>query len=955
MENNFSFEEGSDMSYEDNDSAFPSPVRLSPPGQNDIYEQERRVEEEEEENERPVETIVIPSDSEAYLNLNTNATTRGDAQAYVELNELQGNTWQETSRWVGYEENFNPAKGKWGPSHVSYLTFKSLLQVRKTMSSGAVIFDLNATSLSAVAEKVADELLNKNEIRASDRDDLLRALLMKRSQSAEPVVTPSGDIEMQTFSVIKKRDSSDNMEASVVLSGVLDFLQKPVVAFVRLSDSVVMESALECPVPVRFVFVLVGPSASGIDYSESGRAMGALMADWVFCLEAFLAKTDKELTNAIADFMDCSIVIPPTEIQDKAMLEPVINFQKKMLRDRLRPSDTRLAFGDRLKVEEPAVGPREDPLARTGYPFGGMVKDVKRRYRHYLSDFTDALNPQVLAAVIFIYFAALSPAITFGGLLADKTDKMMGVSELMVSTSVQGIIFCLIAAQPVLVIGFSGPLLVFEEAFYSFCKNQNVEYIVGRVWVGMWLIVIVVIIVAVEGSFLVRFISRFTQEIFSILISLIFIYETFNKLIKIFQTHPLILNYDHLNDSLDNPFKALVKPHLEHVPGGNLTVHEMETERPYPNTALLSMCLMFGCFFIAFFLRQFKNGHYFPGPLRRLIGDFGVPIAIFIMIAVDISIEDAYTQKLVVPKGIQVSNPDKRGWFISPRGERQEFPVWMMFGCCVPAVLVFILIFLESQITTLIVSKPERKMVKGSGFHWDLLVLVTMGGIGSIFGVPWLSAATVRSVTHANALTVMTKGPKPEIEKVIEQRISGLLVAVLVGVSIFMEPILKMIPMTALFGIFLYMGITSLSGIQMWDRILLLITPKKYHPSDAYATRVKTLRMHLFTLIQIMCLAVLWVVKISPISLALPFVLILTVPLRMFMTGRMFSVMEMKCVSICICYMHLQAEALIIVLFDMYVNLLYVDVFVSQLDADDAKVTFEEEPGQDVYYESPFP
>lgn len=81
----------------------------------------------------------------------------------------------------------------------------------------------------------------------------------------------------------------------------------------------------------------------------------------------------------------------------------------------------------------------------------------------------------------------------------------------------------------------------------------------------------------------------------------------------------------------------------------------------------------------------------------------------------------------------------------------------------------------------LIVSKPERMMVKGSGFHWDLLVLVTMGGVSSIFGVPWLSAATVRSVTHANALTVMSKGPKPEIEKVLEQRISGIVVALLVG------------------------------------------------------------------------------------------------------------------------------------------------------------------------------
>uniref|UniRef100_A0A8C5A9P7 Anion exchange protein n=1 Tax=Gadus morhua TaxID=8049 RepID=A0A8C5A9P7_GADMO len=830
-----------------------------------------------------MENIFSSPDSEAYLNLNTNATTRGDAQAYVELNELQGSSWQETGRWLGYEENVSPATGVWSSAHVSYLTFKSLIQLRKTMSTGAVILDLDASSLSTVAERAVDELLNKNEIRASDRESLLRSLLMRR------------------------RDTSDNMEASIVLSGVVDVLQKPVVAFVRLSDSVVMEAVLEAPVPVRFVFILAGPSDSGLDYHESGRAMGALMADWVFSLEAYLARTDQELTNAIADFMDSSIVIPPTEIQDQGMLEPIITFQKKMLQERLRPADTRIAFGDR-KAPEP---PREDPLARTGYPFGGMVRDLKRRYRHYISDYTDALNPQVLAAVIFIYFAALSPAITFGGLLSDKTEKWMGVSELMVSTCIQGIIFCLIAAQPVLVVGFSGPLLVFEEAFFAFCKSQGIEYIVGRVWVGMWLVIIVFIIVAVEGSFLVRYISRFTQEIFSILISLIFIYETFSKLFKIFKAHPLILNYIKLNSSSGNPFH-----HMDYEPPANVE----HTPPAYPNTALLSMCLMFGCFFIAYFLRIFKNGHFLPGPIRRLIGDFGVPIAIFFMIAVDINIDDAYTQKLVVPKGVQVTNPLARGWFINPLGINKDFPIWMMAACCVPALLVFILIFLESQITTLIVSKPERKMVKGSGFHFDLLILVTMGGISSLFGVPWLSAATVRSVTHANALTVMSKGPKPEIEKVLEQRVSGILVAMLVGVSIYMEPILKMIPMTALFGIFLYMGITSLSGIQMWDRILLLMVPKKYHPADAYATKVKTLRMHMFTLIQLVCLGVLWAVKMSPFSLALPFVLIMTIPLRMLMTGRLFSTLEMKC-----------------------------------LDADDGKVTFEEEPGLDVYDESPLP
>ncbi|XP_074476392.1 solute carrier family 4 member 1b (Diego blood group) [Sebastes fasciatus] len=835
----------------------------------------------------------------------------------------QQTCWQETGRWGGYEESFDPQAGTWASSSISYLTFKSLIQLRRTMNTGVTIFDCEERTMFSIAEKMVNEMVNKKEIRPGDRDGVLKALLQNRSQSDDPERQALTDgVDLQKFSVKDRRDDSDRVEASMVLVGSLDFLERPTVVFVRLKEATVLDSALEAPVPARFVFALVGPSKTDMDYRETGRAMAALMADKVFNQAAFQAKSARELTDAVADFMDCSIVIPPTEIHSEAMLSSIISFQKKLLKDRVQSSDTAVRLDSKPRRVSISTGPPpEDPLSRTGRPFGGMIRDVKRRYQYYKSDITDALNAQVLAAVIFIYFAALSPAVTFGGLLADKVDDMMGVSELLISTSIQGIIFCFIAAQPVLVIGFSGPLLVFEEAFFAFCKSQEIEYIVGRVWVGVWLVIIVVVIVAFEGSFLVRFISRFTQEIFSILISLIFIYETFAKLARTFKTHPLVLNYDHLNGTLENPWHPKVEETIMYDNAtGNTTIIINTIKPSYPNTALLSMCLMLGCFFIAFFLRQFKNGTFLPGKVRRLLGDFGVPIAIFLMIVVDYSINDTYTQKLVVPKGLMVSNPSKRGWLINPFGEHKVFPVWVMIACCVPALLVFILIFLESQITTLIVSKPERKMVKGSGFHFDLLVLVGMGGLGAIFGVPWLSAATVRSVTHANALTVMSKGPKPVIEKVMEQRISGILVALLVGLSILMEPILKLIPMSALFGIFLYMGVTSLNGIQLWDRILLLLVPKKYHPDEPYATRVSTGRMHVFTVIQVVCLAVLWIVKSSPASLALPFILILTIPLRIFMTGRFFTELEMKC-----------------------------------LDADDAKVTFDEEPGQDVYCETQMP
>lgn len=49
----------------------------------------------------------------------------------------------------------------------------------------------------------------------------------------------------------------------------------------------------------------------------------------------------------------------------------------------------------------------------------------------------------------------------------EKTEGLMGVSELIVSTAVLGVLFSLLGAQPLLVVGFSGPLLVFEEAFFK--------------------------------------------------------------------------------------------------------------------------------------------------------------------------------------------------------------------------------------------------------------------------------------------------------------------------------------------------------------------------------------------------------------------------------------------------------------------------------------------------------
>ena len=69
--------------------------------------------------------------------------------------------------------------------------------------------------------------------------------------------------------------------ASNVLVGELDFLKKPVTAFVRLENASLLGDLTEVPVPTRFIFLMIGPPGTPGRYYEVGRAIATLMSDEV--------------------------------------------------------------------------------------------------------------------------------------------------------------------------------------------------------------------------------------------------------------------------------------------------------------------------------------------------------------------------------------------------------------------------------------------------------------------------------------------------------------------------------------------------------------------------------------------------------------------------------------------------------------------------------------------------
>lgn len=75
-------------------------------------------------------------------------------------------------------------------------------------------------------------------------------------------------------------------------------------------------------------------------------------------------------------------------------------------------------------------------------------------------------------------------------------------------------------------------------------RDNDFDYLEFRLWIGLWSGIFCLVLVATDASFLVQYFTRFTEEGFSALISFIFIYDAFKKMIKLAHHNPINSDYD---------------------------------------------------------------------------------------------------------------------------------------------------------------------------------------------------------------------------------------------------------------------------------------------------------------------------------------------------------------------------------------------------------------------------
>uniref|UniRef100_A0A5F9DMV4 Anion exchange protein n=1 Tax=Oryctolagus cuniculus TaxID=9986 RepID=A0A5F9DMV4_RABIT len=741
---------------------------------------------------------------------------------------------------------------------------RSLADIGKTVSSASRMFTSPDNARSPLESSVPCIAT-----RTSDDDPRVR-----RTPSAGWISSPAmthRNLTSSSLNDISDKPEKDQLknkfmkklprdaEASNVLVGEVDFLDTPFIAFVRLQQAVMLGALTEVPVPTRFLFILLGPKGKAKSYHEIGRAIATLMSDEVFHDIAYKAKDRHDLIAGIDEFLDEVIVLPPGEWDPAIRIEPPKSLPSSDKRKNMYSGGENVQMnGDTPHDGGHGGGGHADceELQRTGRFCGGLIKDLKRKAPFFASDFYDALNIQSLSAILFIYLATVTNAITFGGLLGDATDNMQGVLESFLGTAVSGAIFCLFAGQPLTILSSTGPVLVFERLLFNFSKDHNFDYLEFRLWIGLWSAFLCLILVATDASFLVQYFTRFTEEGFSSLISFIFIYDAFKKMIKLADYYPINSDFkvgyntffscacvppDPVNISIAND-TAPAPQELSAVSstdmhqnatfdwaflskkeclryGGKLVGNNCNF---VPDVTLMSFILFLGTYTSSMALKKFKTSRYFPTTARKLISDFAIILSILIFCVID-ALVGVDTPKLIVPSEFKPTSPN-RGWFVPPFGGN---PWWVYLAAAIPALLVTILIFMDQQITAVIVNRKEHKLKKGAGYHLDLFWVAILMVVCSFMALPWYVAATVISIAHIDSLKMETEtsapGEQPKFLGVREQRVTGTLVFILTGLSVFMAPILKFIPMPVLYGVFLYMGVASLNGVQ----ILALVAVRK--------------------------------------------------------------------------------------------------------------------------------
>uniref|UniRef100_A0A8C8BN99 Solute carrier family 4 member 11 n=1 Tax=Otus sunia TaxID=257818 RepID=A0A8C8BN99_9STRI len=586
---------------------------------------------------------------------------------------------------------------------------------------------------------------------------------------------------------------------------------------------------------VRFVILVLAPPKmkSTKTATEVGRTFATMFSDITFRQKLLETKTEEEFKEAL--------------VHQRHLLT-VVN---------QRPS----AMSDGHKSH----GPKPLKLHEFLNVGKGISDDIARRFPVYALDFTDGVignNKAIgkyITTMIFLYFACLLPSIAFGSLNDENT---------------------------------RGAIVI-----RGICDDYNLDFSAFYAWIGLWNSFFLVMYSLFNFSLLMKLFKRSTEEIIALFISITFVLDAFKGIIKVFKKY---YYHGRTGDSYLEKARTDAIPSL----GINTTflmnssvsrsmslenqtgTHDVHYGR---ETAVLSLMLMLGTLWLGHTLYQFKKSPYLHARVREILSDCALPISVLTF-----SVVGSYIFKEIEMSKFNY-NPSESLFVLAPV---QSLSIGSVMSAMGLGFLLSMLFFIEQNIVASLTNAPENRLVKGTAYHWDLLLVALINTGLSVFGLPWIHAAFPHSPMHVRALAYVEERVEnghiyETIVSVKETRLTSLVANFLVGLSLLLLPFpLQWIPKPVLYGLFLYIALTSIDGNQLFERVALLLKEQTAYPPTHYIRRVPQRKIHYFTGLQVLQLLILCGFGMSPLpymKMIFPLIMIGMIPIRYNLLPRIIE------------------------------------------------------------------
>ncbi|RAL07352.1 anion exchange family protein [Aspergillus homomorphus CBS 101889] len=495
-------------------------------------------------------------------------------------------------------------------------------------------------------------------------------------------------------------------------------------------------------------------------------------------------------------------------------------------------------------------------------PFRGMYHDVRRRLPYYWSDIRDALTYRTFASAIRMYFVNILPAIAYTLDMYRRTGEFYGINEALFSSALAAMIFSILGAQPLTIVGITGLISLFNYTIYDIIViYEPAIYANFMCWTAIWAAIFHWLVAACNFCDYMRYVTEFSSESFGAYVGIIYCIKGVEE--------------------LANEFNV------------------------YGPTAGFMSCMIAILYFLSVYGLECLGSSTVGLPwFRGLLADYAYVVGTLFWVGfahIPGTLKETGISFVPISRAFYPTQP--RGWLI----HFWELEVKWVFAALPFGFLVMLLFYYDHNVSSLTAQARQFPLRKPAGFHWDFFLLGCTTFLAGITGIPLPNGLVPQAPVHTDSLTIYhtdtliiptTGGESAELRRpivkataVIEQRVSHFLMGLAI-IGTMTGPLLIVLhtmPSAIFAGVFFIVGWGSIESNGIFQKTIFLLREERFIQRDEPLLRVRRPKIILYISCQAFGVAACVAISQTIAAIGFPILIIALIPFRVWVMPKWFS------------------------------------------------------------------